>query len=276
MSDLIRPPFAYIGAKTKLLEWIYSFFPSHSTFVDVFGGTGVVTLNKVPSTVEIFNDINGRIVNFYKVLRDKYSRAVLMDLIDLTPYGRKEFFSCLEPSDNPVEDARRFYVKQNQSFSAVGDSFGFAKGTSNSPVLRFYKRIRNSGLLQRIQNITFENISFERAIELYDTDKTLFYCDPPYVDTADYETHGVSYSAVEHNKLIDCLLKVKGFAMLSNYENELNNRLLDAGWKLEKKKFVCLIAHNEKSLKNGVDQERTECLYLSPRVVENQLQPLLF
>lgn len=273
MSELIRPPFSYIGAKTKLLEWLYSFFPPHSTFVDVFGGSGVVTFNKSPSCTEIYNDINGRIVNFYKVIRNKYAREVLTDLIDLTPYGRKEFFDSLEPSEDPIEDARRFYVKQNQCYSAIGMTFGFDKGKANTPVKRFYKRIRNSGLLQRLQNITFENLPFERIFELYDTEQTLFYCDPPYVDTADYETHGVSYSAVEHNKLLDCLLKIKGYAMLSNYENDLNKRLLDAGWRLEKKKFVCLINHHENNSKSS---ERVECLYLSPRVVENQLQPLLF
>ena len=141
LKNLIRPPFCYIGAKTKLLEWIYSFFPEHTTFVDVFGGTGVVTFNKIPSKNDVYNDINGRIVNFYSVLRDEYSRQILQDLIALTPYSRKEFQDCKEPVDDPIEDARRFYVRQNQSFSGTARVFGFEKGAKSNSLSKFYKLV---------------------------------------------------------------------------------------------------------------------------------------
>lgn len=143
LKNLIRPPFYYIGAKTKLLEWIYSFFPEHTTFVDVFGGTGVVTFNKIPSKNDVYNDINSRIVNFYAVLRDEYMCAMLRDLIALTPFARTELKRSAEPTDDPVEDARRFYVQNNMSFSGNGqvDSFCLSRGSNSKKnyFIKFYK-----------------------------------------------------------------------------------------------------------------------------------------
>lgn len=183
LKNLIRPPFCYIGAKTKLLEWIYSFFPEHTTFVDVFGGTGVVTFNKIPSKNDVYNDINSRIVNFYAVLRDEYKRNQLQDLIALTPYAREEFNRCKEPcADDEIEDARRFYVRQNQSFSGNGRTFGLVCSGINSKRTSFYKTSLG-GVAERLKSITFENVSFEKCFELYDSETTLFYCDPPYVET---------------------------------------------------------------------------------------------
>ena len=265
LKNLIRPPFAYIGAKTKLLQWIYQFFPDHVTFVDVFGGTGVVTFNKIPSKNDVYNDINGRIVNFYSVLRDEYSRQILQDLISLTPYSRREFQNCKEPVDDPIEDARRFYVRQNQSFSGGGTSFGFFKGDQNSPFLGF-RKLWDGLLIERLEQIVFECLPFESIFQNYDMETTLFYCDPPYIDTADYKAHCIRYSEDDHKKLIECLLNLKGFAIMSNYENDLNKPLLDAGWHLEKKENCCRFTNN----RDCAEKDRTECLYLSPRVMEQQ------
>lgn len=268
LKDLIRPPFAYIGAKTKLLQWIYQFFPDHVTFVDVFGGTGVVTFNKIPSKNDVYNDINGRIVNFYSVLRDEYSRQILQDLIALTPYSRLEFQNCKEPVDDPIEDARRFYVRQNQSFSGKNDGFGIKKDETGSSIkTRFYKKI-DDDIFERLENITFESLSFEKMFETYDQETTLFYCDPPYIESLDYKTLSINYTKDDHKRLIECLLNLKGFAIMSNYENELNKPLLDAGWHLEKKDFFCCLSNNDSSV--GRESTRTECLYLSPRVMEQQ------
>ena len=267
LKNLIRPPFAYIGAKTKLLQWIYQFFPDHVTFVDVFGGTGVVTFNKIPSKNDVYNDINGRIVNFYSVLRDEYSRQILQDLISLTPYSRREFQNCKEPVDDPIEDARRFYVRQNQSFSGTARVFGFEKGAKSNSLSKFYK-LAWGGVIERLKNITFENLPFERIFENYDSTETLFYCDPPYFETRGTDEYIEFWDEDKQKKMIKILKNVKGFVVLSGYEHDSLKELLDAGWKLEKKDFVCIM----KNTKQGKDCERsrTECLYLSPRVMEQQ------
>lgn len=122
------------------------------------------------------------------------------------------------------------------------------------------------GVLERIKNITFENSTFERMFKNYDEATTLFYCDPPYINTTDYKDRGVEYTEEDHKRLIECLLNIRGMAIMSNYENELNKPLLDAGWRLEKKDFRCTLSNNR--LAEGRDSRRTECLYLSPRIIE--------
>jgi DNA adenine methylase len=265
LKDLIKPPFRYIGAKTKLLDWIYSFFPAHSTFVDVFGGTGVVIFNKTPSKNDVYNDINSNIVNFYRVLRDEYKRNQLQDLIALTPYSRKEFNSCKEPSEDDVEAARRFYVRQNQSFSATGRTWGFEKN-KNCSVSRFYNTAWG-GVLARMQSITFDNLPFERMFKNYDSTETLFYCDPPYVETSGTNEYAYFFGEEEQKKLIDTVNNVQGFVIISGYQHDSFNELLDAGWTMKTREFKCTL----KNTKQGKDAERdrVECLYLSPRVTEN-------
>lgn len=264
LKNLIRPPFCYIGAKTKLLEWIYSFFPEHTTFVDVFGGTGVVTFNKIPSKNDVYNDINSNIVNFYRVLRNEYKRNQLQDLIALTPYSREEFNSCKESSEDEVEEARRFYVRQNQSFSATGRTWGFEKN-KNCTVSRFYNTALGE-VLARMQSITFENVSFEKCFELYDSETTLFYCDPPYVETWGTYEYAYFFGEEEQKKLIDTVKNVQGFVIISGYQHDSFNELLEFGWTMKTKEFKCTMKNTKQS--KDVNRDRTECLYLSPRVVE--------
>ena len=274
MGELIRPPFAYIGAKTRFLDWIYSFFPHHTTFVDVFGGSGVVTFNKVPSKNDVYNDLNGRIVNFYSVLRDVYMRQVLAELISLTPYSREEFKACKEPSDEPVEDARRFYVKQNMSFSACGHSFGYVRGDATSKHTTFYE-LDWGGVIKRMQTITFENLPFDRMFENYDSPSTLFYCDPPYIETYGTNEYTGEWGRKEQDRLIDVLRNAKGYVVMSSYEHESLDRLLKEGWQLEKKEVSCAYKNSVDGL-GKVDTKRVECLYINPRVVSDVKNRFLF
>ena len=268
MKDLIRPPFCYIGAKTRFLDWIYSFFPHHTTFVDVFGGSGVVTFNKTPSKNDVYNDLNGRIVNFYSVLRDDFKRKVLADLINITPYSREEFKACKQPSEEPIEDARRFYVKQNMSFSACGHSFGTVRGDVNTKRIGFYE-LDWDLVIKRMQTITFENLPFEKMFQNYDTAETLFYCDPLYIYTHGTNEYTGDWEEKEQQRLIDEIRKAKGYVILSSYEHETLDALLKDGWKIERKDVSCTYKNSVEGL-GKVDTKRTECLYLSPRVVEEQ------
>ena len=140
MKDVIKPPFVYIGAKTRYLDWIFSFFPEHNTFVDVFGGSGVVIMNKVRGKNDVYNDIDSRVCNFFRVLRDEYKRNQLQDLIALTPYSREEFKDDMhKTSEDDVEDARLFYIKQSMSFSGCGHSFGYMRcGGETHKLKAFY------------------------------------------------------------------------------------------------------------------------------------------
>ena len=93
----------YYGSKFRLANWIISFFPPHRHYVEPFGGGAAVLLVKPPSKLETFNDLNSEIVNFFRVLRTRPKELIRQ--INLTPWARAEFHTCLEEIEvkNSVE-----------------------------------------------------------------------------------------------------------------------------------------------------------------------------
>lgn len=108
METVKRPALRYHGGKFRIAQWIINQFPEHLCYVEPFGGGGSVLLRKSPAKIEVYNDLNGGVVNFFRVLRER--PADLIAAIELTPYSRKEFIQAQEPCDDPLERARRFYV----------------------------------------------------------------------------------------------------------------------------------------------------------------------
>ena len=104
----------YPGGKWRIADWILSFFPEHKVYLEPYFGSGACFFNKKPSYIETINDVDGNIVNLFRVCRD-YPEE-LAKAINLTPFARDEFISCNAPSDNPVELARRTLVRYFQSF----------------------------------------------------------------------------------------------------------------------------------------------------------------
>jgi len=105
--EITRPALKYYGGKWILADWIISFFPDHINYVEPCGGAASVLLRKSLSPLETYNDINGRVVNFFKVLRDQ--PEALVAKIKLTPWSRTEQRLARELSEDPIEDARRFF-----------------------------------------------------------------------------------------------------------------------------------------------------------------------
>lgn len=109
----------YPGGKWRIAEWIISYFPEHKVYCEPFFGSGAVFFNKNPAYIETINDLNGDIVNLFRVCRD-YPEE-LARLVTMTPFARDEFQACYGKAKNPIEQARRTIVRYQQSF-----------GTSNS------------------------------------------------------------------------------------------------------------------------------------------------
>lgn len=102
-----RPALRYLGGKWMLAPWIIQHFPPHQIYVEPFGGAASVLLRKPRVHAEIYNDLDGDVVNLFRVLRDPQAAADLIDRIALTPYSRAEFVASYEPTAEPVEWARR-------------------------------------------------------------------------------------------------------------------------------------------------------------------------
>lgn len=234
--------FNYFGGKFSWVEKLYSYFPEHVHFVDVFGGSFVVTLNKRPSRIETANDINGEVVNFFKVLRN--SSDELIHLLELTPVSRDEFNeSWTLERCSEVERARRFYVRIRQSFCGMGaqrknKGWHLARrsgcGTGET-VSRWHNGIEKlDAVVHRLTHVQIENKDFRKLIPQIDFKDAFFYCDPPYHREArcSYNDYKFEFTDKDHEDLANILNNISGKAMISGYDCASMKRIYeDRGWR---------------------------------------------
>lgn len=269
-----RPVLRYYGGKWRIGEWIIKTFPPHNCYVEPFGGAGSVLLQKNPAPHEVLNDLNGDVINFFRVLRT--STEDLVRAIWLTPYSREELTLARSPAaiDDPIERARRFYVRCWQSFgSGVGRTstgWRYAKGDNNSDSSPIPVWNNTQALWQTAERLKMVQIECDDAlavIKRFDTAGTLFYVDPPYVHSTRYNNSSskgylFEMDDADHIKLSDLLHSVQGMVIVSGYPSELYERLY-AGWKQQSRSSLDV---------NGKAQ--TETIWLSPKTIELNSLPL--
>jgi len=230
--------FGWYGGKYSHLDWLLPLLPPAHHYCEPFGGSAAVLLNREPSPVETYNDIDGEVVNFFRVLRDYPDE--LIRRIALTPFSRKELeIACTESTDSlsDIERARRFYVCARQTRTwlaqrAAPGRWAYCVATSRAGMAGVISRwlggieelFYTSDRLLRVQ---IENLPAIEVIQKYDSENTLFYCDPPYVHQARGDTNAYAYemSDQEHIQLAEVLHSVKGKVALSGYRCELMDRL---------------------------------------------------
>lgn len=224
-----RPALDYFGGKWACADKIIGLFPTHKSFVDVFCGAASITLKKPRSKNEIINDLNGEVVNFFEILRDRNLELKL--LLQKTPYSRDEYSKCREPSDDKLEQARRTVVK---SWFGIGDSLdnktGFRVslsqgGSTTMPWLTYVDYLHLYS--ERLRGIIIENLDYREVIKRYDKPETLFYLDPPYVESTRSKKHAYKFDwkDADHAELLNMLPTIKGSFVLSGYDSELYSML---------------------------------------------------
>jgi len=212
--------FPYVGGKTLLSGWITGVLPSHETYVEPFGGSAAVLLNKPRSTTEVYNDLDGDIVHFFEVARDRPDE--LVDWINRTPYSEQlhneyadQFYSG-ERVDDPIERAGRFlYLRYSQFGGKYAQKSGFKRDTARTRTTESQTWAavdeRIDQICQRLQGVSIQNASFESVIDRYDSRDTVFYCDPPYLNKEDtYRVDGF-----DHDELATALQGIDGKAIVS-------------------------------------------------------------
>lgn len=260
-EQITRPAFRWYGGKWVLAPWIASHFVKHISYVEPCGGAGSVLIQKDRSPLETWNDLDGNLVNFFRVLRER--PAELINLIKLTPWSRADYYLSYEPADSPVEIARRFYMRMMMGIGASsGQSTGMrmVKRASDGIPAKYHANCDHLyQIAERFMGVQVEQLPALECITRYDTPDTLVYFDPPYV--LDKRTSGKEYTfevdTQFHIEAAATLRKSQGFAVVSGYACQLYHDLYEIhGWQRV----------DTEAQTNG--EKRTESIWLSPRTVE--------
>lgn len=271
--------FSYLGGKNYHLDWMLPLLECVNAFgfVDVFGGAFTVSLNIRPHRVMTVNDINGEIVNFFRVLRTDHER--LHSLLEVTPYSRQEYYQCAaDQHDEPVERARKFFVRAMQSRFSLGiqrHSAGWNAVTNSSETViaatvnRWLNKIAQlPELVERLKMVQIENRDFRDVIRVYQGKNTLIYCDPTYPHESRKGTKDYAFemSDADHRDLADILHAAPGYKAISGYDCDLMRELY-GDWYLHKAAW---------STRNIAQDDRQECLWTSYNPDDYNAQQKLF
>jgi DNA adenine methylase len=254
--------FTYLGGKFSVLPWmlpIISVPCNH--FVDVFGGSGVVLLNMPPSPIETYNNINGVLVTFFKVLRDM--PEALISVLELTPHSKAEYDNAwYDPADSVLETARKFFVRTQQSIYAAGaqeQSKGWtcslteSRGGISEKTFKWLNSIKGLWkVAARLKTVQIECRDFRFILKHYNDSGVHFYCDEPYhksqrsntsytFDFADKDFFDLKYYAE----------RVKGKISISGYDNDFMRELF--------KDFTMHLGPQRKNTRST--KEARECLW---------------
>jgi len=211
MADLV---FKYPGAKTQLCSWILDHVADHRTWVDVFGGSGVVTANKPESSVEVYNDMDGDLVHFFTTLRDKPDE--LAEWLINTPHSRelhrkygKHYYQGLRPKDDIERAGRFFYLRFTQWGTKYNGFSGYNGARKRNSVDSYHAAVsRLTKWADRFRGVQIEQVDFAEVIDRYDGADTLLYCDPPYMDEGDaLYSHSEDF---DHERFVKTLLATEG------------------------------------------------------------------
>lgn len=230
----VKPPFAYYGGKTTLAPVIAGLLPKHEHYVEPFAGSLAVLLAKTPSRAETVNDLDGDLVTFWRVLRDRPED--LERVCSLTPHGRAELALAadLDVADD-LERARRVFVRLTQSRSHSMKQTGWwttknPLGRTVTPSIRaFAARIASAA--DRLENVSLESRDALDVIRDYGSEPTAcLYVDPPYLGSTRATNYRVEMTADDaHVALADALNECRASVVLSGYDAPLYADLFD-GW----------------------------------------------
>lgn len=236
-SNKVKRILNYPGSKWSLSERIIDLMPEHKSYLEPYAGSLAVFLNKPKDILETINDIDGRLVNMWRVLRDRPEE--LIRAIKLTPYAREEYELSKVQVEDELEDARRFLVR---CWFAMGgktnSNVGFRRNISwNGPYNTYDWKMLPNGLGEAAERLLDAQIEHKDAIKIIsemNNKDTLIYADPPYLDETRVSKHYANEMSTEdHAQLLETLRRHKGPVMLSGYNSELYNSVLNDWCKVE-------------------------------------------
>jgi DNA adenine methylase len=267
MNAPTRPVLRYHGGKWILAPWIISHFPEHRVYVEPFGGAASVLLRKARSYAEVYNDMDGEIVNVFRMFRNQWSE--IDRRLRATPFAREEFVQSYTSTRDPIEQARRTIVRSfmgHGSPSASGYNVGFRANSNRSGTTPAHDWANYPdaihATIERFRGTVIECRDFQQVMEQHDGPETLHYCDPPYPAATRTSADGYRNEMTDddHRRFAEVARSMQGYVFVSGYRCELYDELF-GDWRR-----VDYATHADGA------RDRVESLWLSPNVPQKQAE----
>ncbi|HGY2893984.1 TPA: DNA adenine methylase [Enterobacter asburiae] len=240
MKEQSLPIVPWIGGKRRLAKHILPLFPAHTCYVEPFCGAAALYFLKTPSRIEVINDINGELVNLYRVVKhhlEEFVRQFKWALVSRQIY--KWLQDTPEETLTDIQRAARFYYLQKQAFGGKVAEHTFGTSTTSAPrfnLLRIEEELSMAHL--RLSRTLIEHLDWHQCIERYDRPHTMFYCDPPYWGT---EGYGVEFGLENYDHMAELARSTKGKMIISVNDipemrqafNGLNIQTVDISYNLK-------------------------------------------
>jgi DNA adenine methylase len=211
--------FPFPGGKSRHASWILDYVPEHTCFVEVFGGAAGILANKNPdsSDVEVYNDRDQDLVQFFEVLREECD--ALVEWLERVPYSReiheewaRKYYQGYRPKDSVERAGRFFYLRYSQWGAGYDSPSGFGTSKVSCSATSYANKLqRLEDFAHRFDGVTIENLDWQEVFEKYDGPDTVFYCDPPYVGKEDY----YPASQIDHTELVEAIQALDGWCLCS-------------------------------------------------------------
>lgn len=246
------PPVSYYGGKQQLVNDILPLIPEHKVYTEAFAGGLAVYWAKQPSKIEVVNDLDGEISNFYTVLKCEYLK--LHQLVQATLHSRLAYQDAMVIYKSPhlfneIKRAWAFWVLTNQGFASKIGSWGYDK-TSGSQEKKIMNRKLSFGLhlAKRLEETQIECNNALRIIESRDCEEAFHFIDPPYFNSNC--GHYSGYTIEDFIELLKLLSRLKGKFLLCSYDSDVLTQFAsEYGWKQKKKEMHVSADKSKKKMK---------------------------
>jgi DNA adenine methylase len=247
MTNLSRPALRYHGGKWMLAPWLIQHFPEHRTYTEVYGGAASVLLRKPRAYAEVYNDLDDGLVSLFRSLQCPQQAARLRELLLLTPFARREFELAYEPTDDPVEMARRIIIRSFMGFGSDAHNVeirtGFRADSNKSGTTPAHDWVNYPDVIPfftaRLAGVVIEHRPALQVLRKADRADALHYLDPPYMPETRslksrkrdvrYHVYNHEMSVDDHVEMLEAVPGLVGMTIISGYPTPLYDEKL-RGW----------------------------------------------
>lgn len=233
MNKLLRTPITYWGGKQTLVPELLPLIPTHNLYCEPFAGGAALFWSKPASNVEVINDINGEIGNFYTQIRDSFvelNHHIQHSLHSREAYGDALHVYSRPPMFTPVKRAWAFWVLTNQGWCGKIGSWGYGIAENRSESKNLFKKAQfEAALSERLRKVQIECNDALKVIQSRDREDSFFYADPPYFNSN--MGHYAGYTETDYKDLLEVLSRLKGKFLMSSYPSDiLQTYVQQNGW----------------------------------------------